>query len=237
MNTEFWGKSLSEIGREGLRQFIDPSTGELPELPKPLEGVEFKEWVDSIVGNVSDRHGVSKDALSQPISEQQITTNMKHTPTPWVVSDNDHGFIASLSTATFVCRFFDRNEYDYPNHIANAQRIVDCVNACEGIENPSELQNSHREYLLTRSLLRDMQKERDAYVSQDKEIRTLIDADENESTYDEVARLKAKYDKLQADLAEAAKLLDECRLQVSGYTNLKIHLHLQKLQACQTPRK
>ncbi len=206
----------------------------------------------------------------------------KHTPTPWRVGRKSQRSILSTDGITHIAQAL-------PNHEADAVRIVDCVNACEGQnlmdvecatahkqavfvwetemmkaigedgvgsvstaiaelkQQRDELQRWKNEALATFNPIFDFEhpnmklgeskvefilalaKQRDAYVAQDKEIRTLIDADENESTYDEVARLKAQYDKLSAigkshidkdlericklsaALTEAAKLLDECQ--------------------------
>lgn len=60
---------------------------------------------------------------------------MKHTPEPWEVY-NEHYITAS--DEKIACQFFDRMDYYYSNKDANAARIVECVNALAGIENPAE---------------------------------------------------------------------------------------------------
>lgn len=62
---------------------------------------------------------------------------MKHTPEPFYTdSDRDVSFI--YSGMEKVCQFFDRDEDDFDNKDANAKRIVECVNAMEGIKDPAE---------------------------------------------------------------------------------------------------
>lgn len=133
----------------------------------------------------------------------------KHTPTPWAVTNNDHDFISSLMDAKIVCRFFDRNERDYPNHIENAQRIVECVNACEG-QNLIDVEcaTAHKQAVLV----------------WETEMMKAIGEDGVGSVSNAIAELKQS-------LFDTIALLNECRLQVSGDTNLKIHLHLAKLKS------
>lgn len=114
---------------------------------------------------------------------------MKHTPTPWMYTGNiDPNYIQktqlvlqtkhtnSANIAKIIpCVGMTAEEVE-----ANAERIVECVNACAGIENPDEIIKRGK-----------------AYIDQDKQIRALINADENESTFDEVERLKIKRDQLQ----------------------------------------
>ncbi len=56
----------------------------------------------------------------------------KHTPGPWLYSDDGKNIISMDDEANenFVVAILDG-----PDKIANAQRIVACVNACEGIPN------------------------------------------------------------------------------------------------------
>jgi hypothetical protein len=81
------------------------------------------------------------------------------------------------------------------------KRAVACVNACAGMPNPKifiETMNMHVE-AVTASF--NMSKAKaDNYVRQDKVIREIINADSNESTEDEVIRLKLQRDDLLAAL-------------------------------------
>jgi hypothetical protein len=58
-------------------------------------------------------------------------STIKHTPEPWVF---DGEFIESEQMV--ICQLFNKHEDDFPNKQANAARIVACVNACAGMENP-----------------------------------------------------------------------------------------------------
>lgn len=55
-------------------------------------------------------------------------TKTQHTPGPWVVTGPLRRCIGIDRTRLAEC---------YPNPVANAARIVACVNACEGIDDPS----------------------------------------------------------------------------------------------------
>lgn len=55
----------------------------------------------------------------------------------------------------------------------NAARIAACWNACAGVEDPEQLRNSHREYLLVRNMLRKAETERDALK---EELKRLLEA-------------------------------------------------------------
>lgn len=73
-----------------------------------------------------------------------MSNEPKHTATPWIVNkivqwsieDNDRNPIA------------DCGDYQdqYPNGIANAARIVQCVNACEGLDDPEKWIKQQKEY-------------------------------------------------------------------------------------------
>jgi len=54
---------------------------------------------------------------------------MKHTPTPWKVSERDWYVVSNRG---HICEMMGPFGYDVNK--ANARRIVACVNACEGIE-------------------------------------------------------------------------------------------------------
>lgn len=55
--------------------------------------------------------------------------NTKHTPTPWRVL-NRRGVICHVNGNTDIFNWPGKTE-------ANARRIVACVNACDGIDDPS----------------------------------------------------------------------------------------------------
>ena len=57
----------------------------------------------------------------------------QHTPGPWIFDHRD-GYL----------RTADGNNIVQTYNEANAQRIVECVNACEGIENPTEFMQKLR---------------------------------------------------------------------------------------------
>jgi hypothetical protein len=67
-------------------------------------------------------------------------SKMKHTPEPWAVhSRKDSAFFGVQHTPhkfTALGRCEIRVDYK-PESIANAQRIVDCVNACAEMEKPT----------------------------------------------------------------------------------------------------
>ena len=63
---------------------------------------------------------------------------MNHTKEPWVISSslivcNEDADVIATCTPNFGLSTLDMLACK-----ANAQRIVDCVNACEGIEDPKE---------------------------------------------------------------------------------------------------
>lgn len=60
----------------------------------------------------------------------------KHTPEPWKVGKFGHSITPSNGRGS-ICRFEGlRNMLQ--RYEANAKRIVNCVNACAGIDNPPE---------------------------------------------------------------------------------------------------
>lgn len=68
---------------------------------------------------------------------------MKHTPEPWFVEFENHVYTADLQV--FVALTWGSSKLDEPTIRANAHRIVACVNACEGIEDPAELRRQRDE--------------------------------------------------------------------------------------------
>lgn len=79
---------------------------------------------------------------------------MKHTPTPWHISEDGPHIIdaPTLKGLAGACGAMFKGE-DEPNEedVANAERIVTCVNAFDGIENPQhyidEMKKLHKEYI------------------------------------------------------------------------------------------
>lgn len=59
-----------------------------------------------------------------------------HSKGPWTVSTT-WGYIRD-GKHDLICQFFNRNTVNYKNFKANAQRAAECVNAFEGIANPTE---------------------------------------------------------------------------------------------------
>jgi hypothetical protein len=87
-------------------------------------------------------------------------SNNKHTPTPWEVDQLAVSSVNEpLDGGDIICEAPTGYDHSMIRWDANASRIVQCVNACEGMDDPestiSVLKNSQREYLLTRSLLID----------------------------------------------------------------------------------
>lgn len=84
----------------------------------------------------------AEKAQDNPLSAENCNKRMKaqaqkqaHTPEPWLVDDNKYQVYHQQSdriTATCDGDNFNHNETDY----ANAQRIVDCVNACADMNDP-----------------------------------------------------------------------------------------------------
>lgn len=123
----------------------------------------------------------------------------KYTPTPWNYTEDD--------TDTYVRQgglILARMRRDY-TPIANASRIVECVNALAGIENPREwvenIKNSHREYLLVRSNLREMSAEVTKLKAELEEYKTMESF--HKSSSHDIRMLKTENLKLQAELKQA----------------------------------
>lgn len=126
-------------------------------------------------------------------------TDKKHTPEPWRVFHDSH--IESEETKTAICRFFDRREHDYPNHIANAARIVECVNALAGIDNPAEWVEKMKKLELELTLRSD-------FKIQDLHI--LIN--ERDNIKREYVALIQNYEELQAENERLKKEIAEWEL-------------------------
>lgn len=110
--------------------------------------------------------------------------SQKHTPEPWEVGMSGLSF---TNGKIVLGRVNYSHLIDEGEPKANAQRIVSCVNAMHGIENPSEWVKTVKEVNW------DMIKRGLHALEQEKYIRALVKADENESTFDEVARMKSRF--------------------------------------------
>jgi hypothetical protein len=165
----------------------------------------------------------------------------KHTPEPWRVDLNEslkvRMIVSSPSDAIGkapIAQILTANPYQIPEEIqqANSARIVECVNAFAGVENPAEY-------------IDNLKESRGAYILQDQEIRFLINADEHESTFDEVARLKNRYDELlewktQAQngfrlMEEAHEILKTQYDKVVGEVQQLLILHNAEQEGLQQP--
>lgn len=106
--------------------------------------------------------------------------SQKHTPEPWRVLLKPNGtYIFGPEPTTQL--ILSMSMINLPEQsLPDANRIVACVNAMEGIEDPHLLRDHYEMAEVTIDALR----------SHDKRIRQLIKADENESTFDEVQRMK-----------------------------------------------
>jgi hypothetical protein len=63
----------------------------------------------------------------------------KHTPEPWAVVDSWEDAIPVAKGGEWDSIFFQSGNYDIPTCTrANAERIVSCVNACAGMEDPEK---------------------------------------------------------------------------------------------------
>lgn len=61
----------------------------------------------------------------------------KHTPEPWIVNDTSVGItIFSEKQSAYLMYMSQTRTVNEGN--ANAYRVVECVNAMEGVENPTE---------------------------------------------------------------------------------------------------
>jgi hypothetical protein len=67
----------------------------------------------------------------------------KHTPEPWIVNDTSVGITISSGKQNLYLMYMSATRTDRDNS-ANANRVVECVNAMEGIENPAEFMESVR---------------------------------------------------------------------------------------------
>lgn len=143
---------------------------------------------------------------------------MKHTPEPWETRGN-RLFVPNTnkSVATVEVQQFAYGLEDVEGK-ANAARIVACVNAMKGKEDP--------EHFI---------KMGENYIQQDKDIRDAINAHPEESTFDEVVRLKSQH----AQLLEALQFCQSV-IKSQGMFDLSERMAYDKAEAAiqkATPKK
>jgi hypothetical protein len=153
----------------------------------------------------------------------------KHTGEPWKAVEEVNGWAIKDNHGNVIASHMN-NGRDMGE--ADAARTVECVNDFSGIENPEEY-------------IDDLKQSRGAYKSQDQEIRLLINADKDESTFDEVNRLKNRYDallewKAQAQngfrlMEEAHELLKSQYDKVVGEVQQLLVLHNAEQEGLQQP--
>ena len=73
-------------------------------------------------------------------------SQQKHTPEPWIVNDTSVGITIFSGKQNLYLMYMSATRADRDNS-ANANRVVECVNAMEGIENPTELMESVRKLI------------------------------------------------------------------------------------------
>lgn len=81
--------------------------------------------------------------------------------------------------------------------LKNFERAHECVNALAGVENPEQFVRIGKNY-----------------INEDKLIRKLINADENERTYDEVERLLKQREELAEQVKQLTEALDTAQSMV-----------------------
>ena len=80
---------------------------------------------------------------------------MKHSKEPWIVSDVFYSRLV-ISNENKVIARVDMTYHEFEEEErANAQRIVDCVNACAGMENPVEEIAELKQQLTWRSAINE----------------------------------------------------------------------------------
>ena len=96
--------------------------------------------------NLTDPNTTHKTNQPKERHDMKTQTNpsaadtAQHTPEPWAVADSD----LILGAKGVLVADCERTSHDLrpspptPEDMANARRIVSCVNACQGIANPGE---------------------------------------------------------------------------------------------------
>lgn len=70
---------------------------------------------------------------------------MEHSPTPWAMNENSTIYSEVIDDVYgYQIAICDHPETDFPNEVvkANSKRIVECVNAMEGIEDPKKMRET-----------------------------------------------------------------------------------------------
>jgi hypothetical protein len=102
----------------------------------------------------------------------------KHTPEPWELLEGASSAIIHPTNGIGIAHTY--------GSAANAARIVECVNAFEGIESPKAFMEVVKQLKL--DAYQEIEHRCNALILEDKHIRAFLHADESESTYDEVVR-------------------------------------------------
>jgi len=123
----------------------------------------------------------------------------KHTQEPWLIggTGSEHQIYVKQDGAPVHIIQVLGDITQPAEDRANAARIVECVNACEGIDKPSAFIPTMRREL--------------------KDIREAIGADENESTFDEVERLLSIRNSLLAVLRKVGEGFDTGNISQEHY--------------------
>lgn len=81
----------------------------------------------------------------------KLKINGEHTPTPWklgrmgaVVSESREGIEMGGAMGKEAIKYYGGNLIGESISQANAQRIVECVNACEGIDEPMKFMKHYK---------------------------------------------------------------------------------------------
>lgn len=104
-------------------------------------------------------------------------SEMKHTPEPWHVSSVPKDGLNNPAIQSFelyprlVAVTTDNKDFD--ERLANAKRIVACVNACSGVENPDEYLQSARDAISTALQIRN---EHEALKKECDRLRAEVEA-------------------------------------------------------------
>jgi hypothetical protein len=139
------------------------------------------------------------------------TNKATHTPEPWTESAKEidgEPTDANYRSIKAGCGYYDEGDelkgFELTGWISPeySARIVACVNACAGIANPNAIIPT----------IDRLKKERSVLFDELEHIRNYIEADENESTFDEVVRrttiLKKQRDELLAALKSIEPYMD-----------------------------
>lgn len=144
----------------------------------------------------------------------------EHTKEPWNVAeeafDNDgihESVIRGLDGRAAIAVTLEFGPNNPGMREANARRIVACVNACAGISTENLEDNKPLAEGLRglNERIRQAEQQRDTAWQELREIRQQINANPEEATTDEAARVVAQRDKLLATLKECLPYISEAR--------------------------